>query len=154
MKFLISLMVLLMINNECGLKPHQPIGTISDVTQEGISITYNALSRGFFEKIRATKDTLMVSNDRNLVEKETYICTEKDWTELMVLLKEIDIESLPTLEAPTSKRLYDGAAHASLSIEKKDTTIQSNGFDHGYPPKAIERLVNKLLSMAENAQKQ
>lgn len=154
MKVLISLMTLLLLNNECSIKQHQSTESISDLTQEEITITYTALSRGFFEKIQVTKDTLMVSNDRNLVEKETYICTEKDWSQLMALLKEIDVESIPTLEPPTSKRLYDGAAHASLSIEKNDATIQSNGFDHGYPPKAIERLVNKLLSMAENVQKQ
>ena len=161
MKILFSLLTILMLNKECDKKDTNlsqtvtPTETTSNMNQEEqVTITYEAMSRGLFEKVWITKDAVIVSNDRNLVEKSTYLCVEKDWNDIMTLLDKVDLKSLPNLEAPTAKRLYDGAAHASLSITKSNETIQSNSFDHGYPPAAIEKLVNKVLSIMENAKKQ
>jgi hypothetical protein len=51
------------------------------------------------------------------------------------------------LEAPTSLRNHDGAAIATLGVSKDKEETISNSFDHGHPPKAIEALVNKVLSI-------
>ena len=59
--------------------------------------------------------------------------------------KEINLEGMASLKAPTDKRLYDGAAHANISITLKGKTYTTEGFDHGYPPIEIENLINKLV---------
>ena len=82
---------------------------------------------------------------------DTYSCKPTDWDELEKLLKSISPENLGKLKAPTDKRLYDGAAHATLSILLGDVVMITPSFDHGHPPKEIEALVNKVLSIKENS---
>jgi hypothetical protein len=84
----------------------------------------------------------------------TYVCKSEDWEALESLLKAIDVENLNRLKAPTDKRLYDGAPHATLSVIKGDVEMMTPTFDHGTPPKEIEALVNKVLSIKVNASKQ
>jgi hypothetical protein len=54
-----------------------------------------------------------------------------------------------TLKAPSEKRFHDGAAMANLKIVHKEKTYQSKTFDHGTPPKEIEKLVKKINALAE-----
>ncbi|WP_299521508.1 META domain-containing protein [Winogradskyella sp.] len=117
----------------------------------GTFITYKALSRSAFEYVQISKSGITVSQDRTLQALESYACKPQDWEALSIMLKEIDIENLDKLKVPIDKRLYDGAAHATLSIIKGDVEMMSPSFDHGTPPKKIEELVNKVLSMGENA---
>ena len=76
--------------------------------------------------------------------------SEKDWNELIGYFEAINLDSLPTLKAPTEKRFYDGAAIADLKVTYKDKTYQTEAFDHGYPPEAIKKLVDKINSFAKN----
>ena len=117
-------------------------------------ITYQALSRGVFEYIQISKSEITISSDRNLKEMDSYTCSKSDWDALKTLLENIDVEKLDQLKAPTDKRLYDGAAHANLSVIKGDVEMRSSTFDHGYPPKEIEAIVNKVLSIKEKVTKQ
>ena len=66
----------------------------------------------------------------------------------------VDLQTLNKLKAPTEKRLHDGAAHATLAFRQGDMEVMSPTFDHGHPPKEIEALVNKVLSIKENVLKQ
>ena len=121
--------------------------------EDDIIITYEALSRGFFEEIQVSKVALKTTKDRNKQQYNTYDCSEEDWKEVVALLAKIDAKKINTLEAPSSKRLHDGAAHAVLKIKYKDTEISSNSFDHGNPPKELAALVNKLQAMAKAVDK-
>jgi len=47
---------------------------------------------------------------------------------------------------PTEKRYYDGAAHANIIFESKGVKYPANGFDHGFPPAEVEKLVNKKIT--------
>ena len=155
MKIIICLFTILMFNKDCeqhNATESNPITTNSEksiMTQDNVMITYEAMTRGFYEKIWVSKDSITVSNDRNKVEKVSVSTPQKDWSELTNLIKGIDIKQLPNLEAPTSMRQYDGAAFATLGIIQDKSEILSNSFDHGHPPKQIETLVNKVLSMRE-----
>jgi heat shock protein HslJ len=117
-------------------------------------ITYQALSRGSFEYIQVSKSEVVISSDRNLKNMDSYTCKADDWEDLKRMLKGLNVEKLDQLKAPTNKRLHDGAAHASLTVIKGDVAMATPSFDHGTPPKEIEALVNKLLSIKENAVKQ
>lgn len=160
MKIVFSLLVLIIFNKACA---DHKIGDSTQTTsssentpiaiQEITQISYEATTRGFYEKIWITKGSITVTNDRNQTEKVSRPTLQKDWNDLMTILNGVDIESLPDLEAPTSMRQYDGAAIATLEITQGSDEIKSNNFDHGHPPKSIETLVNKVLSMNDMAEK-
>ena len=118
------------------------------------TITYQASSRGTFEYILIAKSGITISNDINLKVKKSYHCNPKDWQALNKTMETINIENLDRLVAPTDKRLHDGAPHATLSVIKGDVKMTTASFDHGAPPKEIEDLVNKVLSIKENVIKQ
>lgn len=160
MKILFSLIAIIWFT-ECGEKTSSetsdksidsknPMITMQDDT----TISYEATTRGFYEKIWIDKDSIAVTNDRNAAEISRFPTPKSDWNELMKILDEVNLSTLPDLEAPTSTREYDGAAIATLSVTKNDLETKSNSFDHGQPPTAIEAVVNKVLSMGEVAKKQ
>ena len=164
MKIVFSLFVVFILFKECG-RQHAQTSSANDASvqvqsqdlnqsQEDMVITYEANTRGFYEKIWITKDFVSFSNDRNLKTVIKSRCKEDDWKALVTLLKDIDIKNLPELESPTKMHQYDGAAMATLSIEKDNETYETKVFDHGHPPKAISELVNKVLSMKEKITKQ
>jgi hypothetical protein len=107
-------------------------------------LVYTATSRGFFQKITIKNQEVFVSKDRNAIEEGKGVkIPDSDWKELVANFQAINLEEIPNLKSPTEKRFYDGAAIANLKITFKDKTYESQSFDHGFPPAAIEKLVNK-----------
>ena len=124
----------------------------SQVTNNDISkaeIVYTAYKRGFYQKITIHNHEITVSNQRNDegVGEKTKI-SDKDWNELVGLFKLVKLDSLPTLKDPTQKRFYDGAAIANLKVTYKEKEYQTLDFDHGFPPVEIEKIVNKIVLLA------
>ena len=117
-------------------------------------IIYKSLSRGSFDFIKISGTKVSISKDRNLKVFNDYSCTEDDHNELASIINNMDLETLDQLAAPTDKRLFDGAPIATLTIIKDKQEKTSQSFDHGHPPAEIEALVNKVLSIKENATKQ
>ncbi|MEM1002747.1 MAG: hypothetical protein AAGH46_08865 [Bacteroidota bacterium] len=74
---------------------------------------------------------------------------KKEWDSIQYLVSKIAISQLLDLKAPTDKRLYDGAASATLTIVKDKKSWVSSPFDDGYPPTEISKLIYKLLSLEE-----
>lgn len=127
------------------------INTKNDIVEGNYdtSITYKASSRGYFDYITISKNKISISKDVNLKKIDIYKCNPEDWSELNQLLKTIDVLKLNKLKAPTDKHLYDGAAHTTLSVQQGDIIFITPSFDEGHPPKKIEALVNKVLSIKE-----
>ena len=91
-----------------------------------------------------------VSKDRDENDKSVLTkISNADWKELVESFKTIELDSLSKLKAPTEKRFYDGAAIANLKITYKDKTYETTSFDHGFPPKEINKFVNKINSFAK-----
>ena len=112
-------------------------------------VEYTANSRGFYQHIMIKNKVATVTNTRDDKAKPMVIkIADKDWNELVAAFNEVDLAELPNLKWPTEKRFYDGAAIADLKVTYKDTTHQSSSFDHGFPPVEIEKLVNKITSLA------
>jgi heat shock protein HslJ len=122
--------------------------------ESNIMITYRASTRGFYELITVSKDSLMVTHDRNQQLKSTVKMPSTDWKDILVLIEEIELEILPTLEAPSKTHQYDAAAAATLEITANGKAYKTNVFDNGNPPKSIESIVNKVLSMKKMVEKQ
>ncbi len=153
MKFLFSILALLLTVKECDQKKSAEDKIKTEIVsnektakqqQEECTIQYTAISRGFYNEININSSTISVKKGRT-AELESKTCSKEIWDTIMNKLDSIDVESISKLEAPTTKRFHDGAAIAKIKVILKDTTYQSSEFDHGYPPKEIELLCNKIL---------
>lgn len=114
------------------------------------TLQYTANTRGFFQKIVIINQKASVSSDRDGEKSpEEITISDKDWKEIISYFEKIDLEKVPTLKDPTQKRFYDGAAIANLKIRYKDKNYETIDFDHGFPPAEIEKLVNKIVSLAK-----
>ena len=158
MKILFSLIAVLMLNKECEQKQNNSLETlaskeIASNQDKSVKITYRASTRGFFEILWITKDTITISKDRDLIKTESYSYPYSDWQELMSLMNDLDLKNLENLEAPSKKFQYDGAAMATFKIDTDDEEFTTPGFDNGEQPKAIEAIVNKLLSIKNSVEK-
>ena len=110
----------------------------------GTQIEYSATSRGYYKKVVVENQTASVVNARN-EEAVTIKIDEAKWKKIVAEFEKINLDSISTLKAPTEKRFYDGAAIGNLKVIQNQKTYETNGFDNGFPPKKIEKLVNLLV---------
>ncbi|WP_378186106.1 DUF4377 domain-containing protein [Aquimarina sp. W85] len=122
--------------------------------QQPITVAYEAISRGFYLATSITKETIMTTRDQNRKETVSKECSKETWNKILSLIKPIDIKAINALQAPSGKRLFDGAAHAQLKIISIDTSYTSASFDHGEPPAQLKSLVNHILSLGESVEKE
>jgi hypothetical protein len=113
--------------------------------KNGLKIEYKVYSRGFYQVITIENQIVFVTKSRE-GKPEVMKLSTNDWNSLQSMVQELDEALIPSWKAPTEKRLFDGAAIASLKITKHGKTFESQSFDHGYPPAEIEKVVNKTLS--------
>lgn len=120
----------------------------NDITNSVIQ--YSANSRGFHLMIIVVnqKATIMQGRGTENPSKEVAI-SDTDWKELVTEFQKVNLEDVPNLKDPTQKRFYDGAAIANLKIRYQDKNYETVNFDNGFPPAAIEKLVNKIVSLAK-----
>jgi hypothetical protein len=113
-------------------------------------LEYTANTRGFYQKITIQDQMVTVSKDRSGNDKPVATkISDKDWKELVGYFESIELDNLATLKVPTEKRFHDGAAIANLKITYKEKDYQTEAFDHGYPPAAIKKIVDKLNTFAK-----
>ncbi|WP_278019873.1 hypothetical protein [Flavobacterium ginsengisoli] len=111
-------------------------------------IEYSALSRGYYKVITVENKTVSVVKERNAEAVKSNIDDAK-WNEIVSAYSKVNLDDLSTLKAPTDKRTYDGAAIGNLKITKEGKTYETPGFDNGFPPKEIEKLVNLLVDFSK-----
>ena len=113
-----------------------------------IKVEYKAYSRGFYQTVRVENQMVFISKNRE--EKPVaFKLSAAEWNSLILVVNELNLETLSQMKAPTEKRLFDGAAIASFKITKQGKTYESQSFDHGYPPAKTEKIVNKMLSFVK-----
>lgn len=119
-----------------------------------IEVKYQALSRNSFDFILISKSNILISKDKNLQDVEKYPISAEDWEAINKLIEAVDTETIKNLEPPSKKHQFDGAPHTTLAIIQGDVEYMTPTFDQGNPPEEILALVNKVLSIKENAVKQ
>ena len=113
-------------------------------------IQYTANSRGYHLKIIVVNQKATISQGRGTENpSEEVVISDSDWKELVTEFQKTNLNEIPNLKDPTQKRFYDGAAMANLKIRYQDKNYETVVFDHGFPPAAIENLVNKIVSLAK-----
>jgi hypothetical protein len=124
--------------------------TKSVVVETVPTIYYEASTRGYFLSLKVENKVIYIYKDRNSKEySDKLVLSEEEWSEISILVKAVDLEKVKDLKWPTEKRYYDGAAFANIIFESKGVKYQANGFDHGFPPAEIEKLVTKITKLAE-----
>mgnify|MGYP000872238894 FL=1 len=125
---------------------------INNKTQSTVpTIYYEANTRGYALSCKVENQILYSTRDRDFKEYSDKIeISDTDWKEISALTTAVDLEKVKDMKWPTEQRYYDGAAHANIIFEFKGVKYPANGFDHGYPPAEVEKLVNKILSLVEN----
>lgn len=113
-------------------------------------IKYEANARNFVLNIKVENQMLFVSRARDVKDyQEKTKISDADWTEIVALTKAVDLAKVKDLKWPTEKRFYDGAPHANITFISEGVEYLTSGFDHGYPPVEIEKLVNKIVKLTE-----
>ncbi|WP_246860200.1 hypothetical protein [Flavobacterium sp. KBS0721] len=109
---------------------------------------YSAVSRGLYKLVIVQNKTVSVTNGKNTQPVVTNL-SDAQWKEIVAEFSKINLQSIPTLKGPTEKRFYDGAAIGNLKIVQNQKIYETPGFDNGYPPKEIEKLVNLLVGFTK-----
>ena len=134
MKLISCFLLSLFLSKGCVNQPKQDFSKST--------LTYTAETRGYFNQIIITNNTVYISKDRETRLPSVQLELSKEQQKkVLSYLKAIDVPNLAQLKAPTEKRFYDGAAIGNLSISHKGETYSTSGFDHGNPPVEIEQLV-------------
>ena len=78
---------------------------------------------------------------------------EGEWSTIVESIKEIDLDEIAELEAPSNKRATDAAPFAKFVVETKKGTYESNGFDGGNPNEALKPLMQAFENIKSNNKK-
>jgi hypothetical protein len=76
-----------------------------------------------------------------------------EWVALMKSLKEVDLEKVNGLEAPSNKRATDAAPFATFSFVTADSTYKSASFDHKNPNDMLMPLMQEFIKVQEENKK-
>ncbi|MFD0863948.1 hypothetical protein ACFQ1M_17160 [Sungkyunkwania multivorans] len=119
----------------------------------GLTFEYETFSRGFYQKIKVEKGTLLFQENRSESDGTIIDIDKKQWKKLVDWVKKIKLEHLSLLKAPTNKREVDGAAFAKLKVFTNDKEYVSSNFDHGNPPLEIKGLVENIIELSQLGKK-
>ena len=87
-------------------------------------------------------------------EAKTLTIDTKKLSEITDALETIELETLSELEPPSKKHQFDGAEIASLEVITNNSSYKTPAFDHGNPPKEISAIVELIISLTPNREKQ
>lgn len=158
MKLIFSFLAIVMLTESCNSNKQAVSNTASldestnvedrlVIQDQDVTISYRASTRGFFEVIEIEGDSISFTKDYNLKKIDKVILPQEDKASLLNLISSIDINGLTQLEPPSKTHQYDAAPAAFLKITKGGEEFMTPSFDHGKPPKAINDLVEKILSL-------
>lgn len=140
MRILSLLLLTIIIGTSCSSQ--------KKTDMKSTQIEYTAVSRGLYKKIVIQNQMVSVTNGRNSEAVESKISDSK-WKQIVSEFSKVNLDTYSALKGPTEKRFYDGAAIANLKIIQNQKIYETQGFDNGYPPKEIEKLVNLLLDFTK-----
>lgn len=114
-----------------------------------VSVEISMITRGNSTKNIISKDEVVSENtvideDGN---KGVFKKNPKEWDEINQAVLNLDLNKFESWEAPSQKRLYDGARGTTIKLNFKDKTLTSQTFDEGEPPAELKVLYNYLVSV-------
>lgn len=116
-----------------------------------IKVEFQSLSRGYFEKVTITQDSLTIRKSENRGSAERVIprsLSKKEWKSLLKDLSLVNLSEMPTLKSPTVKRTYDGARHSSIVIYTANNQYE-HLFDDENPHLELQALMNCIIHIRD-----
>ena len=156
MKLIICLAFMLISAKECDKNKTQMSDNMAPETsselaemrmQEQVKVAYRASTRGFFQLIEIDGDSIMITNDYNLKDIKKYALPKEEKEAFSKLMSELDVSKLGDIESPSKTHQYDAAPAAFLKVTKGDEVYMTQSFDHGKPPKTLDPIIEKILSL-------
>lgn len=148
MKAITLLLSLFFVSSACKTHTIDSVAITEKSAEIMPKIIYESSTRGFFHSITIENGFITSSKVRG--EKGTQV--QLDANEMQTIQKElrqIKLEQIPMLKAPSEKRFYDAAPIAYLELIENNISYKTTEFDGGFPPTYIEKLVNTILAIAE-----
>lgn len=106
-------------------------------------LQYEIFTRGSFKKISIENQKMYFSKSREEIGKEVKI-SSTDWKEIILFFEAINLDKINGSTSDSNNRSADRTYHARFKVENKGKKYETDEFDHGNPPKEIEKLVNKI----------
>ena len=72
-----------------------------------------------------------------------------EWNNVLGSLKDVDLESISTLIAPSEKRFVDAAPNSGFIITTKDSVYTSSNFDGHNPNEVLVSLMEAISAVEE-----
>lgn len=115
-------------------------------TKEFDKIAYKAQTRGSMVELTIEENSLSYKTYQKEGAKEV---TKEQLEELKTIINELNLEEISALQAPSEKRITDGALQAEITIKITDKEYKSSIFDAGNPPKELKKLEDFLYKLSE-----
>lgn len=145
MKLIPMILLTLLLGKGCGAQQEKDLASAV--------VEYTSNTRGFYYKITIQDKQVLVSRDRNGLQKpESKAIPNAEWKALVAEFSKVDLEKLPDFKAPTQQRFYDGAPIANMKVTYKEKDYQTADFDDGFPPAEIAALVTKITAYKPSRQ--
>lgn len=115
-----------------------------------VRIEFQSLSRGYFEKVTVTSDSLAIQKrerggDESITQR---VVSNKEWKSLIKEMNNLTLSEIPALDSPTKKRTYDGARHSSIKIFTEKNSFE-HLFDDENPNEQLTGLMKCIIQLRD-----
>ncbi|WP_228852787.1 hypothetical protein [Aegicerativicinus sediminis] len=110
------------------------------------SILIESSSRGFYEKLRISNDSIYFEKKRPDFKFAKPISTAK-WENLESLVEQIPIVEITKVIPPSKYYQFDGSAMTNLAVYINGNEIKSQTFDKDNPPKQFKETLNFISNL-------
>lgn len=142
-------LLILTIAFALGCSSTKKAKTNADSAANSLSFEYVASTRGAYNKIVVTSDSIITIKDHNMKNVVSKTISKSDWNQLVTASGKVNLDGLATVKAPSVKHQFDGALAANLKVIKNGKEYTSTTFDHGTPPAEIAPIVNKIIAISD-----
>lgn len=142
-----------LLKNVCILLITMISGLIgySQKNDDVVRVEFNSGTRAYREQLIVTKDSLSVIKEDFRQDQRPQIVRRStdagEWTSIIESIGGVRLSEIETLQSPTMKRTFDGAAHGSIIITTADGRSFTHGFDDENPHKKFRALMNQIRKL-------
>lgn len=128
--------------------------TLAQKAEDVNRIEFNSGTRTYREQLIITPDSLSVIKEDFRVDQRPQInrrsTSTREWKAVKEALKNIRLTEIETLQSPTMKRTFDGAAHGSIVITTSDGQSFTHGFDDENPHEKFHALMDQIRKLRKD----
>lgn len=141
----IILLSCLSLQTQCQTKPANTSQQESVITK----VEFTTLTRGQKKEVFISADSVVevsegLSNEHAVVKRKI---ESAQWQALLATVKGANLEEVPNLPSPTTRRAFDGARHSSIKITTADGRDFTHAFDDENPHQMLQPLMDEIIRL-------